>query len=109
MSDKILQSNWIKRLRARDAEERIDEPIEGTNGATEVKMNRVNEVIRYWLRKVVIPVFGGAGFALLVVGEINFFSKQVRYQTEPIASVGKRPLCCWRALSLIHKQVNGRP
>lgn len=88
MSDRVLQSNWIKRFRDNDAEERIHAPIEGTNGATEGKMRNVNDMIRFFLSIAAIPVFGGAGVALLIVGEINLFSHQVQYQTEPIASIG---------------------
>jgi hypothetical protein len=35
-----------------------------------------------------VPVFGVAVFAILIIGERNFFSTQVRWQTEPFSSVG---------------------
>jgi hypothetical protein len=41
------------------------------------------------LRILAIPVFGGAGLGILIVGEINFFSPQVDYQTEPMANIGE--------------------
>jgi len=38
---------------------------------------------------VTVPLFSGLILALLVIGERNFSSAQVRYQTEPIASIGR--------------------
>lgn len=38
---------------------------------------------------VATPIFGAAILAILIIGEWNFFSTQVSYQTEPIASIGK--------------------
>jgi hypothetical protein len=35
-----------------------------------------------------VPVFGLAVFAILVIGERNFFSRQVKWQTEPFSSIG---------------------
>ena len=35
-----------------------------------------------------VPVFGCAVFAILVIGERNFFSTQVKWQTEPFSSIG---------------------
>jgi hypothetical protein len=70
-------------------EEGLHDPIAGTNGATKAGMIGVNNMIRFYLSVTVVPIFGGAGLALLIMGEINFFSPQVRYQTEPLASVGK--------------------
>lgn len=89
MWDKILEINWKMRFGDRDADERIDEPIEGTNGATIRKMRGVNNMIKLFLSVVEIPVLGGAVLAILIIGERNFFSSQVRYQTEPIASIGR--------------------
>lgn len=52
-------------------------------------MKGVNSLIRRFLSVVEVPVFGAAVLAILIIGEMNFFTKQVRYQTEPIASIGK--------------------
>lgn len=38
---------------------------------------------------VATPIFGAAILSILVIGEWNFFSHQVSYQTEPIASIGR--------------------
>ena len=61
---------------------------EGTNGATVESMKGVNSLIRRFLSVVEVPVFGAAVLAILILGEMNFFTKQVRYETEPIASIG---------------------
>lgn len=91
MTEKVFESNWKSRLHlgigTDDAP--ADEPISGTNGATKGTMKGVNSKIRYFLSVVAIPVFGGAGLAIIIVGEINFFSGPVAYQVEPMASIGK--------------------
>ena len=65
-----------------------DEPIEGTNGATVGTMKNINNLVRLFLSVVEIPVFCAAVFAILIIGERNFWSPEVQYQTEPIASIG---------------------
>ncbi|KAL7923709.1 hypothetical protein ACQKWADRAFT_289103 [Trichoderma austrokoningii] len=91
MTDKVFESKWKSRLRlgigADDTP--VDEPILGTNGATKGTMIGVNSRIRYFLSVVAVPVFGGAGLAIIIVGEINFFSGPVSYQVEPLASIGQ--------------------
>jgi hypothetical protein len=84
MWNKILEINWKTRF-----EEPTNEPIEGTNGATVEKMKGINSLIRSWLSAVEIPVFGLAVLAILIVGEMNFFSHQLRYQSEPMAAIGR--------------------
>jgi hypothetical protein len=89
MWNKILEINWKSRFGNRREDERSDEPIEGTNGATVAKIRGVNALVSLFLSAVEIPVFVAAVLAILIMGERNFFSPQVRFQTEPIASVGK--------------------
>jgi hypothetical protein len=89
MWNKILEINWKSRFGNGDEDERIDKPIEGTNGATIKRMSGVNTLIRMFLSAVEVPVFGAAVLAILIMGERNLFSHQVMYQTEPIASIGK--------------------
>ncbi|KAK7423499.1 hypothetical protein QQX98_000956 [Neonectria punicea] len=90
MWDKIVEINWKQRYSRRNNEnEQYDAVIDGTNGATPAMMKGINGRIQYFLRVIAIPIFGGAGLAILIIGEMNFFSRQVRYQTEPIASVGQ--------------------
>lgn len=82
---KILEIKW--KTRFGDGEEE-DKVIDGTNGATNAAMAGVKNQIRKFLLVVEIPVFGAAVLAILIIGERNFFSEQVRYQTEPMASIG---------------------
>ncbi|KAG4442566.1 hypothetical protein IFR05_001978 [Cadophora sp. M221] len=90
MWNKIRKINWIMRWgNGNREEEKTDRPIEGTNGATVESMKGVNSLIRRFLSVVEVPVFGAAVLAILIIGEMNFFTKQVRYQTEPIASIGQ--------------------
>ena len=60
-----------------------------TTGASSSAVDSINKKISHFLSMIAIPIFGGAGVVIIIIGEINFFSKQVRYQTEPMASVGK--------------------
>ncbi|KAI0172675.1 hypothetical protein GGR52DRAFT_417172 [Hypoxylon sp. FL1284] len=85
MWNKILEINW----KARFGQEDKDEPIEGTNGATVKGMGRVNSRIKLFLSTLEIPLFGTAVLAILIVGELNLFSPEVIYQTEPMTSIGQ--------------------
>lgn len=89
MWNKILKINWKKRFGTDEGGEDPHAPISGTNDATPAKMLKVNDRIRFYLSMVEIPVFGAAILAILIYGEMNFFSYRVAYMTEPIASVGK--------------------
>ena len=86
--NKILESNWKTRF-GQGTSKSTNEHIDGTNGATIGKMNRINGLIRTLISAVEAPVFVAAVIAIVVMGERNFFSSQVSYQTEPIASIGK--------------------
>jgi len=82
---KILEINWKSRFGpAQD-----DEEINGTNGATVGKMRGVNAMVRSWLSVVEAPLFGAAVLAILIVGEMNFWSPQMTHQTEEMTSIGK--------------------
>ncbi|OJD18333.1 hypothetical protein AJ78_01646 [Emergomyces pasteurianus Ep9510] len=91
MWNKILEINRMNRfgIGKPKEQEQVDEPIEGTNGATITKMNKVNSIVRLFLSAVEIPVLGAAVMGILILGEMNFFSRQVLYQTEPVASIGQ--------------------
>ena len=82
---KILEIKWKKQFGDAEGEDKV---IEGTNGATNAAMAGVKNQIRKFLLVVEIPVFGAAVLAILIIGERNFFSEQIRYQTEPMASIG---------------------
>jgi len=99
---KILENNWERFSRSDEANKKPDEnldenpdespresPISGTNGATPKQMTWISDKIRTWLILIEVPVFVAAVLVILIKGEMNFFSKPVRYQTEPIASIGK--------------------
>jgi hypothetical protein len=108
--DKIVEINWKRRFGNADEEEQLDEPIEGTNGATPGKMRSVNEMVRQFLSVIEIPLFGGAVLAILCIGEINFFSTQVMYQTERVASIGQwAPIAgtCFAALGSLYLYLTG--
>ncbi|TVY39929.1 hypothetical protein LSUB1_G005047 [Lachnellula subtilissima] len=89
MWNKILEVNWKTRFGEPEEEEQRNETISGTNGATIEKMKGVNAIIRSFLSAVEVPVFGAAILAILIIGERNFFSRQVVYQTEPWANIGQ--------------------
>ncbi|KAJ5542114.1 hypothetical protein N7535_004537 [Penicillium sp. DV-2018c] len=96
-----LISMWIKILdhngKKTSNGERLkpDQPIEGTNGATIEKMTGISEKIKQWLTVIGIPIFAAAVLAILIKGEMNFWSQQMRYQTEPIQSIGNGPSGQW--------------
>jgi hypothetical protein len=89
MWNKILEINWTRRFGNPDRNKKQDEVIEGTNGATLGAMDRVNEMIRSFLSVVEVPIFGAAVLVIIIIGELNFFSHQVGYQTENMKSIGK--------------------
>jgi hypothetical protein len=86
--NKILEDNWKTRFGNRERDKDINETIPGTNGATLKEMEGVNEKIKRFLRVVEILVFSGAVLAILIIGEMNFFSYQIWYMSEPIAAIG---------------------
>lgn len=89
MWNKILQINWRARFGNEPSPEDMHQPIEGTNNATPMSVKAINGRIRAFLSVVEAPVFGAAILAVLIIGERNFFSTQIDYQTEPIASIGQ--------------------
>lgn len=97
MWNKILEINWKRHFGHRNINhdavqtqrDEDEEIIEGTNGATVGKMKNVNDIIRQFLSVVQIPVFVGAVLAIMVIGELNFWSESVNYQTEPVTSIGQ--------------------
>ncbi|KFY45697.1 hypothetical protein V494_00823 [Pseudogymnoascus sp. VKM F-4513 (FW-928)] len=83
---KILEIKWKAKFGDGEEEHKV---IDGTNGATNAAMMRVKSQIRKFMLAVEIPVFGAAILAILIIGERNFFSEQVKYKTEPMASIGQ--------------------
>ncbi|ROW03449.1 hypothetical protein VSDG_01533 [Cytospora chrysosperma] len=89
MWDKILKTNWKRRFGNSPDSSDLNKLLSGTNAATPAKMMKTEGRIRFYLSMVEIPVFGAAVIAILIAGERNFFSYRVRYQTEPMASIGQ--------------------
>jgi hypothetical protein len=91
MRNKILYFEWRKRSGKHSGKQRPEkdekERIKGTK-ATIGMMKNVNKTIGMILGRVEIAVFGGAVLAILVIGERNFFSRQVSYQSEPMYAIG---------------------
>lgn len=77
-----LEFNWEQRFVGAEGSkaEEIEEARKYKNG---------RELRRMYLRVISIPLFIAALLAFIVIGERNLFSSQLRYQTEPIASIGK--------------------
>ncbi|KAJ5373433.1 hypothetical protein N7517_005439 [Penicillium concentricum] len=88
-----LVSMWIKILDEKflngKHKQKQDEVIKGTNGATISHMTEITQVIKKWLTIIGLPLFAAAVLAILVKGEMNFWSFQMSYQTEPIQSIGQ--------------------
>ncbi|KAI1343104.1 hypothetical protein F5Y15DRAFT_277383 [Xylariaceae sp. FL0016] len=87
--NKILEINWKERYGNAKSSRDLNEPIAGTNGATEGKMLTVNQRIRDFISTVSFPIFGGVVLVILIFGELNFFSHQLSYQTESITGIGQ--------------------
>ena len=85
MVKKILVINWKICVSSRDP----SDYIEGTNGATDEKMEKINGLINLFLRAVEVPVLSAIAFAILIIGERNFSSVPVRYQIEPMTTIGR--------------------
>ncbi|EXJ92926.1 hypothetical protein A1O3_01482 [Capronia epimyces CBS 606.96] len=101
MWNKVLEINGKNRFSDRNKEDELDEPISGTNGATLKKMRAINSAISRFLEAVQIPMTGAAVLAIVITGERNFFSPQVLYQTEPIASIGQWAPIAGTALAVL--------
>ncbi|KAF4627265.1 hypothetical protein G7Y89_g10890 [Cudoniella acicularis] len=87
MWNKTLDINRKSRFGNRSEEQK---PIEGTNGITTEKSGTFRpSLIRIFFNAVEIPMFGSIVLVILILGERNFFSPQVRYETEPITSIGQ--------------------
>ena len=82
--DKILEINWKSRRHG----EQLDHQIEGAN-ITVRELKGINLVVRKFLSVIEVPLFGGVILTIIGIGEANFFSSQVIYQTEPMASIGE--------------------
>jgi len=50
---------------------------------------KINATIRELLNVIEFIIFSGAVVALIIVGEMNFWSEPLNYQTEPISNIGQ--------------------
>jgi hypothetical protein len=87
MRNKILDFKWRVRSGKQRPEQNEKDRIEGTK-ATIGMMKNVNKTLGMVLGRVEIVVFGGAVLAILIIGERNFFSHQVSYESEPMYAIG---------------------
>ncbi|KAH6886163.1 hypothetical protein B0T10DRAFT_490769 [Thelonectria olida] len=104
MWDRILDINWRRASRTQSRETEGNLPGSGkrdSDDATQALEKGINGKITYFLKIIAIPIFGGVGLAILILGEINFYSRQVQYQTEPLASVGQWGPICGTFLAMV--------
>lgn len=87
MAFKIFEINW-KMSRFGSVDEDLNANISGTN-ATVGQMKSVSSTIQKYVGVIAFIAVGLAISAILVIGELNFFSDPVIYQTEPIAAIGQ--------------------
>lgn len=64
------------------------------------QMQKIKAYIRHLLVVGELPISFAAALAILILGEINFFSAQVRFQTEQMATFGGHFLDLSTALNL---------
>ncbi|CAG7940503.1 unnamed protein product [Penicillium salamii] len=86
---KIMDHNWEKLSDGSRKHQEPDGTIKGTNGATVSEMKKIGETIKDLMSLIEVPVMAAAVLAILIKGEMNFWSRQVYYQTEPITSIGQ--------------------
>jgi hypothetical protein len=60
----------------------------GDPGMDRATIEKAEKTTRKFLKRVDILVFGIAILGILIIGELNFWSVQVKWQTEPIGTVG---------------------
>jgi hypothetical protein len=89
--DKILESDyWTRRKSQPDNEETKRRQAQQSDAIrlTDDEVKGINNTVKRFLGVIEIPLFGGIVLAILIAGEINFFSPQLMFMTEPMASIG---------------------
>ncbi|KAK5167090.1 uncharacterized protein LTR77_007820 [Saxophila tyrrhenica] len=79
----LLVNMWIKIL------ENNAKKFHGGDAVRLGEMKKANKAVSFIRKYVEVPFFTAAILAILVIGEWNLFSKQVRYQTEPVKNIGQ--------------------
>lgn len=77
-----------ERFNIRTKSYEANKSISNTNGVTKGTTNDTNLMIHLFLSAAAVPLSGCAAVAIIIVGEINFFSNPVNYQAEPLAAIG---------------------
>ncbi|KFY14216.1 hypothetical protein V492_02781 [Pseudogymnoascus sp. VKM F-4246] len=90
-----LEINWQRSFD--DWQENEDRRVDSTRMA----MSRIQDQAKMYSRVLSLPFFMAALLAVIVIGERNLFSSQLRYQTEPIASIGQWAPCTGAMLSVL--------
>ncbi|KAH6643107.1 hypothetical protein C7974DRAFT_409603 [Boeremia exigua] len=85
--DKILESSYRTRRKTQHDCEQSQQS--DAIKITPHDLKGINTTVTRFLGVIEIPLFGGIVLAILIVGEINFFSNQLMYMTEPMASIGQ--------------------
>ncbi|OBT74249.1 hypothetical protein VF21_07405 [Pseudogymnoascus sp. 05NY08] len=93
-----LELNWQERFGGKEEQE-VDEQILGVR--VQKSLGEVDKYTKIFLRAISLPLFIATLLAVIVIGERNLFSSQLRYQTEPIASIGQWAPCTGAALSVL--------
>ncbi|OBT58811.1 hypothetical protein VE04_01369 [Pseudogymnoascus sp. 24MN13] len=88
-----LELNWQERFGGKEEE------VEGAR--VDESTGELDKYTKIFLRAISLPLFIAALLAVIVIGERNLFSSQLRYQTEPIASIGQWAPCTGAALSVL--------
>lgn len=76
-----LELNWQQRFGEKE------EQVEGVR--VQKSTGELDKYTKIFLQAISVPLFIAALLAVIVIGERNLFSSQLRYQTEPIASIGR--------------------
>jgi len=87
--NKVLEINWRMRFGNPDI---LNLPVEGTNAEPFPKIRSIKKTARLALSNFELPLLIATTLAILILGEINFLSAQVRFQTEPMATFGELAL-----------------
>ncbi|KAF2767090.1 hypothetical protein EJ03DRAFT_329507 [Teratosphaeria nubilosa] len=73
-----------------DPNSHSDKVSPGSKSGDDVDVrSRAVRMIKLFQKNFEVPVFGAAILAIVIIGERNFFSKPVKFDTEPMANVGQ--------------------
>jgi hypothetical protein len=76
-----------------------------TDARADTTIKKADTTTGRLMKRVDVPVFSVVILAILIIGEINFWSIQVSWQTEPIGSVGTSFSPCVSPKANIHRPV----